>query len=55
MSLIITENVYVWCGDQKCVGILDGRYGCGTTLGGAFACYSVLSQMLRDLVPPLSE
>jgi hypothetical protein len=34
MSVIATANVYVWCESHNCIGILDGRYGSGTTLGG---------------------
>lgn len=55
MSIIVTKNVYVWCGEEKCVGVLDGRDGCAETLGGRSACPIVLNRMLRDPVPTLRE
>lgn len=47
MSIIITENVYVWCEQFRCVGVLDGRHGCGTTLDP----YCALHDMLRGRLP----
>ena len=51
MSFIRTENVYIWFEQSQCVGMLDGRYGCGTTLGGAGWAYIVLHEALQGRLP----
>ena len=47
MGIIQTQSVYVWIDAAQCVGILDGLYGCGTTLGGTGCAYIVMQEALR--------
>ena len=48
MSVILTATVYVWCDSLNCIGVLDSRFGFGTTLGGPAAAAIVLAESISD-------
>jgi hypothetical protein len=46
MSIIFGDSVYVWCGVQGYIGILNERYASATLCGGVDAPMAVLHESM---------